>query len=62
MQTVFEGEGGKERWNQGIREGGVIMGGRCWEIQEGARPKAWLEKSPKDFNDINNFTSEIVWQ
>ena len=26
MQTVFEGEGGKERWNQGIREGGVIMG------------------------------------
>ena len=26
MQTVSEGEGGKERWNQGTWEGGVIMG------------------------------------
>jgi len=32
------------------------------EVNEEATLIAGIEKSQKDFNNINNFTSEIVWQ
>lgn len=51
---------GTRREEKEIMRGG---GGGCYrEINEEARPKVGLEKSQKDFNNINNFTSEFVWQ
>lgn len=57
------------RW-RGIRRdgtrrgGGMVMG--SWDgvqrIKEEARRKAGQNKSQKDFNNNNNFTSKIVWQ
>lgn len=43
----------RDRWRPGR--------GR-WGTNTEAGPDAELAKSQKDFNDINNFTSETVWQ